>query len=106
MPASSEPRQDASGLERVAVEREVVLPKHLHARPAGLLAQAVARRPETLVELVAGERRANARSILTVLALGAVAGTAVRVIVTGGAAAEVAQAAAEVVEILQAPEPD
>jgi phosphocarrier protein HPr len=98
MPASSEPRPDG-----LAVERIVVLPKHLHARPAGQVAQAAGRRPETLIELVAGERRANARSILTILALGAMAGTTVRVIVTG---VDAEPAAAEVVSILEAPETD
>ncbi len=104
MPTSSEPRETGPRQEPFAVERLVMLRKHLHARPAGQVAQAAARQPDTVIELVAGERRANARSILAVLALGAVAGTTVRVTVTGVAAADVADAAAEVVEILEAPE--
>jgi phosphocarrier protein HPr len=114
MPASSEPRpteprptepqQTGARQEPLAVERLVVLRKHLHARPAGQVAQAAARRSETLIELVAGERRANARSILAVLALGAVAGSTVRVTVSGVAAVDVEDAAAEVVEILETPE--
>jgi len=84
-----------------AVVRVVVLPKHLHARPAGQVAQLAARHHPTAVELVAGERRANARSVLAVMGLGAVTGSQVRVEVAGPDAAAVAD---EVVEILQSPE--
>jgi phosphotransferase system HPr (HPr) family protein len=91
--------------ERLAerAERIVVLPKHLHARPAGLVAQAAARRQPTTIELIAGAKRANARGVLAVMALGAVRGTEVTVIVAGPDAAAVAD---EVVAILTAPEPD
>ena len=84
-------------------ERVVVLPKHLHARPAGQVAQAAARHPATTIELVAGDRRANARSVLAVMALGAVTGSRVQVVVTGTGAVPVAD---EVVSILESPEPD
>lgn len=80
------------------IERAVVLPKHLHARPAGQVAQAATRRPAATIELVAADRRANARSVLAVMGLGAVAGTEVRVIVSGPDAEAVAD---EIVEILQ-----
>jgi phosphocarrier protein HPr len=96
MPASSEPQQIIDGTERV-----VLLAKHLHARPAGLIAQAAARHSTTTIELVAGDRRVNARGILAVMALGAVAGSEVRVIVAGSDADAVAD---EIVEILQSPE--
>ena len=86
-----------------AVVRVVVLPKHLHARPAGQLAQLAARHLPNAVELVAGERRANARSVLAVMGLGAVSGSEVRVEVAGPDAATIADA---VVEILQSPEID
>ena len=86
-----------------AVVRVVVLPKHLHARPAGQLAQLAARHPSTAIELVAGQRRANARSVLAVMGLGAVSGSEVQVVVAGPDAATVAD---EVVEILQSPETD
>ena len=86
-----------------AVVRVVLLPKHLHARPAGQLAQLAARHQPTAVELVAGERRANARSVLAVMGLGAVSGSEVQVIVAGPDAASVAD---KVVEILQSPESD
>lgn len=103
MPASSEPRQVAEPPQATdAVERVVILPKHLHARPAGQIAQAAARHPATIIELNAGNRRANARSVLAVMGLGAVTGTEVRVI-TAGAGAEAV--AGEVVEILLSPEP-
>ena len=51
MPASSEQ----------IVEQIVVLPKHLHARPAGQVAQTAARYADTTIELVADGRSANAR---------------------------------------------
>jgi len=86
-----------------AVVRVVLLPKHLHARPAGQVAQLAARHQPNAVELVAGERRANARSVLAVMGLGAVTGTEIRVEVAGPDAATVAD---EVVQILQSPEID
>ena len=104
MPASSEPQQVAKPPQATdTVERVVILPKHLHARPAGQIAQAAARHQGTTIELNAGDRRANARSVLAVMGLGAVTGTEVRVI-TAGAGAEAV--AGEVVKILLSPEPD
>jgi len=84
-----------------AVVRVVVLPKHLHARPAGQLAQLAARHPSTAIELVAGQRRANARSVLAVMGLGAVTGTEVLVSAAGPGAAV---AVYEICRILAAPE--
>jgi phosphotransferase system HPr (HPr) family protein len=86
-----------------AVVRVVVLPKHLHARPAGQIAQLAARYQPTAIELVTGERRANARSVLAVMGLGAVRGSEVRILVAGPDADTVAD---EAVEILQRPEID
>jgi phosphocarrier protein HPr len=80
------------------IERAVVLPQHLHARPAGRVARAATRHPATTVELATGDRRANARSVLAVMGLGAVQGDEVRVIVSGPDAELVA---AEVADILQ-----
>ena len=97
MSASSEARQIADEI----AERIVTLPHHLHARPAGRVAQAAARHPDTTIELVAGDRRANARSVLAVMGLGAVTGAEVRVTVAGPDAAAVAD---EVCEILATPE--
>ena len=99
MSASSEAQQFAG----VVAERTVVLPKHLHARPAGQIAQAAARNPETAIDLTAGSRRANARSVLAVMGLGAVTGSTVRVTATGQDAAAVAD---EICSILAAPETD
>jgi len=82
-------------------ERCVVLAKHLHARPAGQVAQAAARYPDTSIELQAGDRRADARSILAVMGLGAVAGSEVLIRTAGGQAEG---AAATVVAILTAEE--
>ena len=99
MSASSEARQIADEI----AERIVTLPHHLHARPAGRVAQAAARHPDTTIELVAGDRRANARSVLAVMGLGAVTGTDVLVTAAGPDAATVV---AGICEILTAPEND
>lgn len=92
MPASSEP---------AVAERVVVLPAHLHARPAGQVAQAAGGLSGTTVELVTDARRADARSILAVMGLGATAGSQVRVRATGEAAEA---AVAAIVAILTAAE--
>ena len=104
MPESSEPRQIAKPQQATdAVERVVILPKHLHARPAGQIAQAAARHRATTIELHAGDRRANARSVLAVMGLRAVTGTEVRVGTAGPDADAVAD---EIVDILRSPEND
>jgi phosphocarrier protein HPr len=82
-------------------EQTVVLPKPLHARPAGQVAQAAAGFADTTIELAVNGRSADARSILAVMALGAVAGTAVRVRASGP---DPAGAAAAIVAILIATE--
>ena len=102
-PASPEPTSAESGQAAGAVLRTVVLPKHLHARPAGKIAQAASRHPATTVELHNGHRKANARSVLSVMSLGAVTGSEVRVLTTGAGADAVAD---EIVGILCAPEDD
>jgi phosphotransferase system HPr (HPr) family protein len=91
MPANSDPTSH--------VEQVVLLPKHLHARPAGQVAQAAARFPDTTIELIADGRGADARSILAVMGLGAVAGSEVRVRTAGTHATS---AAATVTAILTA----
>ncbi|GAA2381172.1 HPr family phosphocarrier protein [Dactylosporangium salmoneum] len=68
-------------------ERSVVLPEDLHARPAGALVRVVARFRST-VEVVFGEKTANARSVLAVMGLGATAGSTVLVRAAGDDAAE------------------
>ncbi len=94
MPASSEPAAPVA-------ERVVVLPAHLHARPAGQVAQAAGGLSGTTVELVADGRTADARSILAVMGLGAVAGSQVRVRAAG---ADPASALDAIVAILTAAE--
>ncbi len=66
----------------LAAVRTVVVPVDLHARPAGLLARTAAGFAAAIT-VSAGERSANARSVLEVMALGATAGTAVTLRVDG-----------------------
>lgn len=80
------------GSSEGAVERQVTLPPDaaLHARPAGALVREAARHDAT-VTLVVGDRRADARSILQVMALALPGGSAVTVRAEGpdaGAALE------------------
>ncbi|MET7423771.1 HPr family phosphocarrier protein [Dactylosporangium sp. NPDC005555] len=63
-------------------EATVVLPADLHARPAGALVRAAAGFT-SIVEIIAGERRVSARSVLGVMGLNARAGTPVVVSATG-----------------------
>jgi phosphotransferase system HPr (HPr) family protein len=72
-------------------ERSVVLAADLHARPAGALVRVAARFRST-VEVVFGEKTANARSVLAVMALNATAGSTVLVRADGDDAAEAADA--------------
>ncbi len=58
----------------------------LHARPAGKLVRAAAY--DASVTLIAGERRADAKSILQVLALGATGGSDVVLETSGADASE------------------
>jgi phosphocarrier protein HPr len=88
MSANSEP---CAGDDAV---RLVVLPKSLHARPAGRITQA-ANRYRAAIVLSAGDRHADARSVLAVMGLGAIAGTEVRITTTGPDAADAADAIAE-----------
>lgn len=82
-------------------EASVVLPVHLHARPAGQVVLTAARFPHTQVEISYGERTANARGVLGVMGLGATAGTTVIVRATGDEAPEAVNA---VVAVLTATE--
>jgi phosphotransferase system HPr (HPr) family protein len=74
-------------------EATVVLPADLHARPAGALVRAVAGFTST-VEIAAGGKRANARSVLGVMGLNARAGTSVVVSATGADAVDAVAALA------------
>ncbi|HCT81113.1 MAG TPA: HPr family phosphocarrier protein [Micromonosporaceae bacterium] len=101
MSASFEP-QTIPG-DDTAIAETVVLPKHLHARPAGQLAQLATRYQGTTIEILASAtgKKANARSVLAVMALGAVTGTAITVTATGP---DAGAAIAGAVEILLEPE--
>jgi phosphotransferase system HPr (HPr) family protein len=65
-------------------EAEVTLPEGvaLHARPAALFVR-TAMRFKADISVVANDREANAKSILSVLALGARGGTTLRVLAQG-----------------------
>jgi phosphotransferase system HPr (HPr) family protein len=63
----------------------------LHARPAGALVRA-ASAYESSITLSAGDRCADAKSILQVLALGATGGTEVAVTASGNDASEALEA--------------
>ena len=76
-------------------EAAVVLPAHLHARPAGQVVQAAARF-QAQVEIEYAGKVANARGVLAVMALGATAGTTVTLRATGPDAAEAVDAVAAV----------
>jgi phosphocarrier protein HPr len=68
-------------------ERAVTLVGDLHARPAGQLAIAAAKF-ESAIELSAGGSPANAKSVLSVMGIGATSGQRVTVRATGPDAAE------------------
>lgn len=72
------------------VERVLTLRNQsgLHARPAALFVQAVQRFPGTEVTVVKGEQKANGRSLLSLLALGAEQGTTLTLRCTGPQAQE------------------
>lgn len=73
-------------------EETVLLPAPLHARPAGALVRITA--PfNAIVEISYGDRTANVRGVLGVLALGAPAGSTVLVRASGPDAAAALQAA-------------
>jgi phosphotransferase system HPr (HPr) family protein len=75
-------------------EETVLLPADLHARPAGALVRGVA--PfDAVVEISYGDRTANARGVLGVLALGARAGSTVVIRATGPDAVAARKAAVE-----------
>jgi phosphotransferase system HPr (HPr) family protein len=73
-------------------EETVVLPAALHARPAGALVRTTASF-DAVVEISYGDRTANVRGVLGVLALGAPAGSTVVVRATGPDAAAALKAA-------------
>ena len=83
--------------DALVVERSIVLPAHLHARPAGQLVQ-VAAGFGAAIEIRFEGKTASARSILALMSLGATAGTTVTVAATGPDAEAAAAAASDVLE--------
>lgn len=81
-------------LEKTLIVRHEV---GLHARPAALFVQ-TAKRFASEIEVHHGERRANAKSILSVLTLGANQGATLTLRAEGGDAAEALAALVELVE--------
>ena len=73
-------------------ERRATLPEtvSLHARPAGEFVRAAAQFPAEIA-VAANGKRANAKSILEILALGAVGGTELVIAASGDGAAEAAE---------------
>ncbi|MFO7172602.1 MAG: HPr family phosphocarrier protein [Bacillota bacterium] len=70
----------------------------LHARPAALLVQTVQRFPGTEVLIRKGDREVSARSLLSVLSLGASQGDTITVRCEGPQAEEAMAAIAQLVE--------
>lgn len=97
MPSSSEALTPAPAPATDVPTHEiaVVLPAHLHARPAGRLAQASARFTSA-VRLEYGDRTVDPASVLSVMGLGATAGTTVTVRAEGEDADAAAAALAEI----------
>lgn len=89
----------SSDVGTVAV-RTVTLPVDLHARPAGKFSQEAARHAAQ-VTVAAGEKEADARSVLLVMALGATAGTEVTIRATGDDAEAAAEALARMLAVVE-----
>ncbi len=76
-------------------EQSITLTGDLHARPAGSLAIAAAKF-ESSIALSAGGSRADAKSVLSVMGIGATSGQVVTVCATGPDADEAVAAIAEI----------
>jgi phosphotransferase system HPr (HPr) family protein len=90
-----------SASSEVTHSRIVRLPEgvDLHARPAGILIRAAAKF-ESTVTLSAGNRSADAKSILQVLALGATGGSELTVTTSGSDSSDALEAIADLLEQL------
>jgi phosphocarrier protein HPr len=93
MSVSSEPQMTLS--------RDVTLPAgvDLHARPAGAVVKTAATLPAR-VTVISGERRADARSVLQVVALGATGGSILTLEASGEGASAALDALAALIESL------
>lgn len=100
MPASSD---DDAQMDDAPVTETATLPRDvaLHARPAAELVRAAARLA-VLVTLSANGKRANAKSILEVLALGATGGATVTLSASGDGASEAVAVLRSLIEGLRA----
>ena len=92
------PSSDTSLHTGDRAEIDVVLPAHLHARPAGKLARAAAQLPCSL-EITHQGRTVDATGILAVMGLGATAGTTITVRARGNGAHD---AVTEIGQLLRA----
>jgi phosphotransferase system HPr (HPr) family protein len=91
-----------SGSSEQTAEAYVVLPADLHARPAGQVTKA-ATSYDAEVWLTAPDRpEVDARSVLAVMGLGAVAGQSVRVRAQGTQAVEAVEGVASVLSAAEA----
>ena len=97
MPANSDQPADDPVVVTVTLPTGVAL----HARPAADLVRATSKL-QARVTVAANGKRANARSILEVLALGATGGTELTLSASGPGAADAARTLAEVVANLGA----
>lgn len=80
--------------------RRTVIVTHesgLHARPAALFVQTAARFKAD-IKVAKGDRSANAKSIMSVLALGVTKGTTIDILATGDDAEEAVDALTRLVE--------
>ena len=105
MPASSESGSASASETRQSEPAEVaevtvVLPAHLHARPAGRLAKAAARH-RAQAEIEYQGKVAKAQGILGVLGLGATQGETVTIRAIGDGAQRAAEELAEVLRVAE-----
>ncbi|HEU5470048.1 MAG TPA: dihydroxyacetone kinase phosphoryl donor subunit DhaM [Actinophytocola sp.] len=91
------PATDAAADPADAVEIPLTNEIGLHARPAALLARAVAEL-DAAVTVAFGDKQADARSVLALMALGARGGDVVRVSATGPQADQAVRAVRELAE--------
>jgi len=79
MSPSSDPTPNS---DSASAQTTVVLPAHLHARPAGRLAQ-TATRFDATIHIGHNGRTVNPTGVLAVMSLGAMAGTTVTITAEG-----------------------
>ena len=95
--ADDDEDDDDDAADQVSVDVEIINPSGLHARPASELVE-IAKGFESAITITKASKDANAKSIMSVLALGAVTGDTVKVVADGP---DADQAVAAVTEILR-----